>query len=198
MKRGLFIIILLASCTQKKGDSDSPLGHLINFEKTGLRESVDSATLKFDHGYGFDIKSDSLEKLFERIRTLDKFDASSYNLYYDTCNKSTARIWKCKTSKCVTTVLVKRDYDWNQNDIQVRLTEYELFRLEKPKYINLKFINDNELHELTVHDKSLNILKEAILQDIEVGFNEFTRQKNKCTDSLTVSKAIKELGEQLK
>ena len=184
MKYGLFIIILLISCSEKTQDTDSPFGQKINFEKTGLQETIDSLTRKFDHGVAFNIQPDSVDKLFRAIKNLDKFDSSFFNLYADTCDQIKSRTWKCKTSKCVATRLIKRDFVWRQGDIPIQLTEYEIFRLENPDYVNLKIINGIELHELKVQDKSLDIIKESVMQDIDDGFGKFARQKIKCTDSL--------------
>lgn len=180
----LLIILLLISCSEKIQDTDSPFGQKISFEKTGLQETIDSLTKGFDHGVAFNIQRDSADKLFRALRNLDKFDSSFFYLYADTCDQIKIRTWKCKTSNCVSTRLVKRNFDWRQGNIPVQLTEYEIFRLEKPNYVNIKVINGIELQELMIQDKSLVILKESVLQDIEDGFSKFERQKSKCTDSL--------------
>jgi hypothetical protein len=189
MKYRLFIIIFLVSCSKRTQDTDSPFGHKTSFEKTGLQETIDSLIKELGHGVIFKIQTDSVYKLFRVIKSLDKFDSSFFNLYTDTCNQIKSRDWKCKTSKCVTTRLIKRDFGWRQGDIPIRLTEYEIFRLEKPNYVNIKIINGIELHELKVQDKSLDILKESIIQDIEQGFNKFEQQKSLCLDSIGLAKA---------
>ena len=198
MKYGLFIIILLVSCSKKTQDIDSPFGYKISFEKTGLKEIIDSLIKELDHGVIFKIQPDSVNKLFGAIKSLDKFDSSFFNLYADTCDQIKSRTWKCKTSKCIATRLIKRDFDWRQGDIPIRLTEYEIFRLEKPNYVNVRIINGIELHELKVQDKSLDILKESVIMDIEQGFNKFDRQKSVCADSVGLARAEKELREKLK
>jgi len=179
-------------------DSDSPFGHKISFENTGLQETIDSLMKGLDHGVIFKIQPDSVDKLFSAIRSLDKFDSSFFNLYAETCDQIKSKTWKCITSKCVATRLTKRDFDWKQGDILIQLTEYEIFRLEKPNYINLKIINGIELHELKVQDKSLDILKESVLQDIEKGLNRFDGQKRLCIDSVGLAGAEIELREKLK
>lgn len=191
MKYGLFIIIFLVSCSEKTQETDSPFGQKINFEKTGLQETIDSLTKGFDHGLAFNIQRDSVEKLFRAIKNLDKFDSSFFTLYTDTCDQIKVKTWKCKTSKCVATRLIKRDFDWKQGNIPIQLTEYEIFRLEKPNYVNVKIINGNELHELKVQDESLEIFKESVMQDVEQGFNQFAQQKNICTDSVGLARAEK-------
>lgn len=174
----LLTLLLLTSCsTRQDNNSDSYFGHEIDFEKTELSETIDLIQVD-DHS--IKIITDSLDAVLRTIKQIDTFEQSHYRVYSDTCDQTIVKTWKCKTHKCVATRMTKSKYDWYQTGVKVRLTEFDIFRLEEPRRVTIKLINDREIHEIAINDRIVNVLKESIIKDIETGFEVFQRQKKQC------------------
>ncbi len=64
--------------------------------------------------------------------------------------------------------------------IQMSITDYEIFRLEKPQYIMLRVINNDELEELSIAEVSYTPVMESRLVGVDKLIAMLNKKKSDC------------------
>ena len=177
----LFFIIVLASCNfghDKKNDSP---GVKITNIKTGLGELC-TKTIKVLDSSVHDIIGvsasdkthitlDSLSRLIYDITKYDIAFDSDFNTYQRVCSGISIITWISSSQNSRTTKIERLAYKTeinssNNKKNEITITDYNIFIKSDPKYIMLRFVNEDELEKLIINKTKYSLVQSQEYWDL--------------------------------
>ncbi|HUC80209.1 MAG TPA: hypothetical protein VMR70_04800 [Flavisolibacter sp.] len=193
----IFIWIVSFGCKQPESKAVIYNREQTSFQQTGLKETIDSLLFKFkQHKHGrntilIEGKSerftiDSLARLLVDMKAQDKTNIQSFDVFKSTCNDITTLSWEPRLKDSHSLRFVKHIYHGKytelDNNIELKITDFELFNHEGKRAFMLRLAEDYEFELLSVgkadfqlngYEKIINgIVYKPVFEDRLLGLDE--------------------------